>query len=52
MTEAAPASGARLAVLLGAAIIAASGLFVIWREHRLGLERPRARVKARTSGPA
>jgi len=40
------------AVLLGAAIIAASGLFVIWREHRLGLERPRARVKARTSGPA
>jgi drug/metabolite transporter (DMT)-like permease len=39
-------------VLLGAVIIAASGLFVIWREHRLGLERPRARVKARTSGPA
>jgi drug/metabolite transporter (DMT)-like permease len=38
------------AVVLGAVIIAASGLFVIWREHRLGLERPRARVKARTAG--
>jgi drug/metabolite transporter (DMT)-like permease len=37
-------------ILLGAVIIAASGLFVIWREHRLGLERPRARVKARTAG--
>jgi drug/metabolite transporter (DMT)-like permease len=38
------------AVLLGAAIIAASGLFVIWREHLLGLERPRLRVRARTAG--
>ena len=38
------------AVLLGAAIIAASGLFVIWREHLLGLERPRVRVRARTAG--
>jgi len=35
---------------LGAAIIAASGLFVIWREHLLGLERPRLRVRARTAG--
>src|SRR5262249_49612198 len=33
------------AVLLGAVIVAASGLFVIWREHLLGLERPRVRVK-------
>ena len=38
------------AVVLGAAIIAASGLFVIWREHLLGLERPRLRVRARTAG--
>ena len=38
------------AVLLGAVIIAASGLFVIWREHLLGLERPRPRVRARTAG--
>jgi hypothetical protein len=36
--------------VLGAAIIAASGLFVIWREHLLGLERPRLRVRARTAG--
>jgi drug/metabolite transporter (DMT)-like permease len=37
------------AVLLGAVIVAASGLFVIWREHLLGIERPhRARVKAHT----
>jgi drug/metabolite transporter (DMT)-like permease len=40
-----------LAVLLGAVIIAAAGLFVIWHEHRLGIERPRARVKARTAVP-
>jgi len=38
------------AVLLGAAIVAASGLFVLWREHLLGLERPRVRVRARTAG--
>jgi drug/metabolite transporter (DMT)-like permease len=38
------------AVLLGAGIIAASGLIVIWREHLLGLERPRALVRARTGG--
>ena len=38
------------AVVLGAVIIAASGLFVIWREHLLGLERPRPRVRARTAG--
>ena len=38
-------------VVLGAVIIAASGLIVIWREHLLGIERPhRARVKARTGG--
>jgi hypothetical protein len=33
-------------------IIAAAGLFVIWRERRLGIERARARVKARTAAPA
>jgi drug/metabolite transporter (DMT)-like permease len=38
------------AVVLGAVIIAASGLIVIWREHLLGLERPRLRVRARTAG--
>jgi drug/metabolite transporter (DMT)-like permease len=29
------------AVFLGAAIVTAAGLFVIWRERKLGLERPR-----------
>jgi drug/metabolite transporter (DMT)-like permease len=38
-------------VLLGAVIIAAAGLFVIWRERRLGIERARARAKARTAAP-
>jgi drug/metabolite transporter (DMT)-like permease len=38
-------------VLIGAVIVAASGLFVIWREHLLGIERPRARVKAHTAVP-
>ncbi len=38
-------------VFLGAVIIAAAGLFVIWRERRLGIERARARVKARTAVP-
>ena len=36
----------------GAVNIAAAGLFVIWRERRLGIERARARVKARTAAPA
>jgi drug/metabolite transporter (DMT)-like permease len=40
-----------LAVLIGAVIVAASGLFVIWREHLLGIERPRARVKAHVGAP-
>jgi drug/metabolite transporter (DMT)-like permease len=31
-------------VYAGAAIVAASGLFVIWRERQLGLERARARA--------
>jgi drug/metabolite transporter (DMT)-like permease len=30
-------------VLWGAALVVSAGLFVIWREHRLGLERARAR---------
>jgi drug/metabolite transporter (DMT)-like permease len=38
-------------VFLGAVIIAAAGLFVIWRERRLGIERARARAKARTAAP-
>jgi drug/metabolite transporter (DMT)-like permease len=29
-------------VFVGAAIVVASGLFIIWRERRLGLERIRA----------
>jgi drug/metabolite transporter (DMT)-like permease len=31
-----------LAVLAGGAIVAGSGVFVVWREHRLGLARQRA----------
>jgi len=38
------------AILIGSVIVTASGLFVIWREHLLGLERPRVRVKAHTAG--
>ncbi len=30
-------------MLVGAALIVAAGLFIIWREHRLGLERAKAR---------
>ncbi len=30
-------------MLLGAALIVAAGLFIIWREHKLGLERGKAR---------
>jgi drug/metabolite transporter (DMT)-like permease len=33
-------------VYAGSAIVAASGLFVIWRERQLGLERARARAAA------
>jgi drug/metabolite transporter (DMT)-like permease len=32
-----------LTMLAGATLIVAAGLFIIWREHRLGLERGRAR---------
>jgi drug/metabolite transporter (DMT)-like permease len=32
-----------LTMLAGATLIVAAGLFIIWREHRLGLERARAR---------
>ena len=38
-------------VFIGAAIVAASGLFVIWRERQLRIERAHARAKARTSVP-
>lgn len=31
-------------MLSGAAIVIAAGLFIIWREHRLGLERKRAKA--------
>jgi hypothetical protein len=30
-------------VLAGAAIVIGAGLFVIWREHRLGIERTRSK---------
>lgn len=30
-----------LTILIGAAIVAGTGLFIVWREHRLGLERSR-----------
>ena len=29
--------------ILGGAIVVSAGIFIIWREHRLGLERSRAR---------
>jgi drug/metabolite transporter (DMT)-like permease len=31
-------------MMLGAAIVVSAGLFIIWREHRLGLERRRAKA--------
>src|SRR5437764_1381860 len=38
-------------VFVGALIVAAAGLFVIWRERRLGIVRARARAKARAPTP-
>ncbi len=35
-----------LYIFAGATIVIAAGIFVIWREHRLGLERKRARQAA------
>jgi drug/metabolite transporter (DMT)-like permease len=35
-----------ITVFIGAAIVAGAGLFVIWRERQLGLERARARAAA------
>ena len=37
-------------VYVGSAIVAGSGLFVIWRERQLGLERARARADAAPDG--
>jgi len=31
------------AMLAGAALIVAAGLFILWREHRLGIRRAAAR---------
>jgi drug/metabolite transporter (DMT)-like permease len=31
------------ATIIGSAIVTASGIFIIYREHRLGLERARGR---------
>jgi drug/metabolite transporter (DMT)-like permease len=39
-----------LAVLAGAAIVIASGIFIILREHYLGIERARARRVATPQG--
>ena len=39
-----------LAMMIGAAIVISAGLFVIWREHQLGLERARARKVATPQG--
>ncbi|ODN71430.1 hypothetical protein [Methylobrevis pamukkalensis] len=36
-----------LAVLAGSAIVIGAGVFVIWREHQLGIRREKAR-KANT----
>ncbi len=38
-------------VFFGAAIVAGAGLFVIWRERQLRIERALARAKARTPSP-
>ena len=38
------------AILVGGSIVVASGLFVIWREHALGLERRRQREAAPQRG--
>ena len=37
-------------VFIGAAIIAGAGLFVIWRERQLGLQRARAAEGPPTGG--
>lgn len=40
-------------ILIGAAIVVVAGLFVIWREHALGIERARSKeAQTPTSGPA
>ena len=40
-------------VLLGAGIVVLAGLFVIWREHRLGIERARSkRAQSPTNTPS
>jgi len=40
-------------VLIGAGIVIAAGLFVIWREHRLGIERARSkRAQSPTNTPS
>ncbi|MET0606381.1 MAG: DMT family transporter, partial [Beijerinckiaceae bacterium] len=36
-------------IFVGAAIVTAAGMFVIWREHRLGIERKRARQATTSS---
>lgn len=41
-----------LLVLVGAAIVIAAGLYVIWRERRLGLKREEADAANPPSGPA
>jgi drug/metabolite transporter (DMT)-like permease len=40
-----------LIVLVGAAIVIAAGMFVIWREHKLGLDRQRKPENAPPSAP-
>jgi drug/metabolite transporter (DMT)-like permease len=37
-------------MLAGAALIISAGLFIIWRERRLGIERARARRSAAAGG--
>ena len=36
---------------VGSAIVIASGMFVIYREHRLGLKRSRERAAKTPAGP-
>ena len=37
-------------ILAGTAIVAGAGLFIIWREHRLGIERARSRKAQASTG--
>ena len=39
-------AGASAAVLAGSAVVIASGVFVVWRERRLGILEAKAKAKS------